>query len=183
MRTDANVNILGDGGSLDGKASLNKTGAGKLLVMAENGYTGATVLHNGVFSFNTLKDGGEKSALGASVEYAQNWIWDGGVWNYTGAASTSTNRSAKIYRDTEFCIENPFTVAMTGSIEGEGKVTISGEGELVPASQAFFKYGDTELKNGGTLKLKYMKSLTEKRYISMRRRPATSSSCLAETSL
>ncbi len=161
VRTDADVTISGEG-SLDGKASLNKTGQGKLSVETENGYTGASVLHDGVFSFATLKNGGEKSALGASVEYGQNWIWDGGVWNYTGA-STATNRDAKIYRDTEFNIEKASTVTMNGSIEGEGKVTISGKGTVVPASASFFKYGNTELKDGGTLKLTYVKSLAEKK--------------------
>lgn len=116
VRTDADVTIVGSG-SLDGKASLNKAGTGTLKVETENGYTGATVLHDGVFSFATLKNGGEKSALGASVEYAQNWIWDGGVWNYTGA-STATNRDAKIYRDTEFNIENASTVTMNGCHRG-----------------------------------------------------------------
>ena len=161
VRTDADVTIAGSG-SLDGKASLNKTGAGTLKVETENGYTGATVLHDGVFSFATLKNGGEKSALGASVEYAQNWIWDGGVWNYTGA-STATNRDAKIYRDTEFNIENASTVTMNGAIEGDGKVVISGKGTVVPSAPSFFKYGDTELKDGGTLKLTYMKTLADKK--------------------
>lgn len=161
VRSDANVTIAGSG-SIDGKASLNKTGEGTLQVDTENGYTGATVLHNGVFSFATLKNGGEKSALGASVEYAQNWIWDGGVWNYTGA-STETNREAKLYSNTEFNIEKASTVTMTGSIQGDATVTFSGKGTVVPSGSSFFKYGDTELKDGATLKLTYVKSLTEKK--------------------
>lgn len=161
VRTDADVTITGEG-SLDGTASLNKTWAGKLTVETLNGYTGQTVLHNGVFSFNTLKDGGEKSAIGASYEFAQNWIWDGGVWNYTGP-STSTNRSAMIYKDTEFNIENESTVGMSGSIEGDANLTISGNGTVEPASPDFFKYnGNTVLKDGGTLNLTYVKQLADK---------------------
>jgi len=161
VRTDADVVITGTG-SLDGPMSMNKTGAGKLTLETENGYTGATVLHDGTLSFATLKNGGEKSGIGASMDYAQNWIWDGGTWNYTGA-STSTNRSAQIYKDTEFNIENASTVSMSGSIEGSGNVTISGKGTVAPASEAFFKYdGNTVLKDGATLKLPYMSSLTSK---------------------
>lgn len=161
VRTDADVTITGQG-SLDGTASLNKTWAGKLNVETLNGYTGQTVLHNGEFAFNTLKDGGEPSAIGASFEFAQNWIWDGGVWNYTGP-STSTNRSAMLYKDTEFRIENASTVEMSGSIEGDANLTISGQGTLEPASPDFFKYnGNTVLKDGGTLNLTYVKQLADK---------------------
>lgn len=158
VRTDADVTITGQG-SLDGTASLNKTRSGKLTVETLNGYTGQTVLHDGEFAFNSLKDGGEKSAIGASFEFAQNWIWDGGVWNYTGS-STSTNRSATMYRDTEFRIENGVTVSMNGSIEGDGNLTISGKGTVEPASQDFFMYnGNTILKDGGRLILPYVKDL------------------------
>lgn len=161
VRTDADVVITG-AGSLDGSMSLNKTRGGKLTLETENGYTGATVLHEGTISFATLKDGGVNSGIGASLDYAQNWIWDGGTWNYTGP-STSTNRSAQIYKATELNIENSSTVSMSGSIEGSGDVTVSGQGTLAPASEEFFKYdGNTVLKDGATLKLPYMSSLTNK---------------------
>lgn len=161
VRTDADVTITGDG-SLDGSASLNKTRSGKLTVETLNGYTGQTVLHDGEFSFNTLKNGGEPSAIGASYEFAQNWIWDGGIWNYTGP-STSTNRSAMMYKDTEFHIDNASTVDMSGSIEGEANLIISGKGTVKPASPDFFKYvGSTVLKDGGTLNLTYVKQLANK---------------------
>ena len=161
VRTDADVLITGEG-SIEGSGSLNKTRGGTLTVETENGYTGQTVLHDGVFSFNTLKDGGERSAIGASFEFAQNWIWNGGTWSYTGP-STSTNRSAMLYKDTEFNIANDVTVSMTGGIEGDGNLAISGQGTLEPASADFFKYnGNTVLKDGATLNLTYVKQLTDK---------------------
>ncbi len=161
VRSDANVTLAGTG-SLDGEASLNKTGKGTLKVETVNGYKGATVLHDGEFSFGTLKDGGVNSAIGASDEFAQNWIWDGGVWNYTGG-NTSTNRSAQLYKDTEFRVENASTVTMSGDIEGDGNVTFSGKGTILPASPSFFKYnGKTVLADGGTLKLSYLKSVESK---------------------
>lgn len=156
VRSDANVTMTGDG-SLDGDGSLNKTGKGTLTVETLNGYKGATVLHNGTFSFSTLKNGGEASGIGASDEFAQNWIWDGGVWNYTGTA-TSTNRSVQLYQDTEFDVQNAVAVNMSGSIEGDANVTFGGKGTIVPADTTFFKYGNTTLKDGATLKLTYTKT-------------------------
>ena len=161
VRTEADVTITGEG-SLDGTASLNKTRSGRLTVETLNGYTGQTVLHDGEFAFNTLKDGGEKSAIGASYEFAQNWIWDGGAWDYTGP-STSTNRSATMYKDTEFRVAKGSTVAMSGGIEGEANLTLGGGGTVEPASQDFFKYdGNTILKDSVTLNLTYMKQLESK---------------------
>lgn len=152
VRGDGDAIITGDG-TISGTGSLNKTGAGTLTVETTNDYTGQTVLHNGTFSFSSLKDGGEESSLGASYEYSQNWIWDGGTWCYTGS-STSTNRNAMLYDDTEFNIANDVTVEMTGYIEGDGDVTISGNGTVEPESPEFFAFnGNTILKDGGTLNL------------------------------
>ncbi len=158
VRSNANVTITGDG-SLDG-GSLNKTWAGTLTVETTNNYTGQTVIHDGVFAFNSLKDGGEPSAIGASIEDAQNWIWDGGTWSYTGA-STSTNRNATLYNDTEFNIASSASVEMTGALEGEGNLNISGNGTLKPSSPSFFQFdGDVTLKDGGSLNLPYLATLT-----------------------
>lgn len=161
VRSDADITLTGTG-HIAGTGSMNKAWNGKLTVLTDNSYTGATVLHGGIFSFPTLKNGGENSAIGASIEYAQNWIWNGGVWNYTGQ-TTTTNRAAKLLADTEFNIENAATVNMTGHIEGDGNVEISGKGTLVPAAPSFFKWnGNTVLKDGGTLKLTYVKEVADK---------------------
>lgn len=161
VRTDANVTITGEG-SITGNASMNKTGAGELTLDTENSYTGATVLHNGTINFATLKDGGENSAIGASYEYAQNWIWDGGVWNYTGA-TTSTNRSAQLYKNTELNIANSATtVSFSGSIEGEADFTLGGSGTLKPASAKFFSYNGATVLKGGTLQLDYVDNDADK---------------------
>ena len=151
VRGEGDVVISGDG-TITGEGSFNKAGSGTLtLDMDDNDYTGQTVLHGGTFSFSSLKDGGENSSIGASYEYSQNWIWDGGIWNYTGS-STSTNRNAMVYDDTEFCVENDVTVDMTGYIEGTGNVTFSGAGTIRPADDSFFAYdGNTILKDGATL--------------------------------
>ena len=118
-----------------------------------NDYTGATVLRGGVVEFATLKNGGEASAIGASLEFAQNWVWYGGSWNYTGG-STSSNRSATIYKDTELNIaQSGATVKMSGTLEGNGGFILNGSGTLQPTTKAFFGYEGNTVLRGGTLYL------------------------------
>jgi autotransporter-associated beta strand protein len=150
--TDANVTIGGEG-YISGTASMNKAGNGTLTIMSDQQYEGATVLHGGTYAFSTLKNGGEASGLGKSQEFAQNWVMDGGTYLYTGG-STTTNRSARLYNDTELSIaKSGSIVTMNGSIEGQGDLTINGEGQLLVNTPDFFKFdGDLVLK-GGTVKL------------------------------
>jgi len=162
VNTPAAVTISGTG-SIAGETSVNKAGAGTLTVSTANTYTGATVLHQGTFAFNTLRNGDEPSAIGASSEFGQNWIWNGGTWNYTGA-STATNRSADLYADTEFDVQKSnATVSMNGTIGGTGSVTIGGRGTVQPASSAFFGYDGPTILCGGTLHLPYLASIEDKK--------------------
>ena len=150
--SDAHVTINGDG-YLSGSASLNKAGEGTLTIATDQQYEGATVLHKGVYEFSTLKNGGVASGLGMSQEFAQNWIMDGGVYKYTGA-TTSTNRSARLYNDTELNIANQnAVVTMSGSIEGQGNLIIDGEGQVLVNTADFFKYDGNLVMKGGALKL------------------------------
>ena len=152
VKSDANVTLNGTG-YLSGIASLNKTGKGTLTVATDQQYEGATVLHDGVYEFSSLKNGGEASGLGMSQEFAQNWVMDGGVYNYTGA-TTSTNRSAKLYSDTELNIANKSAVVtMNGSIEGQGDLIVNGEGTIAVNTKDFFKFDGNVMMKGGMLKL------------------------------
>ena len=150
--SDAHV-TLGGTGYVSGPASMNKTGKGTFTVASDQHYEGATVLHDGTFEFSTLKNGGEPSGLGMSQEFAQNWVMDGGVYKYTGT-TTSTNRSARLYNDTELNIANDAAVVtMNGSIEGQGNLTVNGEGQVLVNTDAFFNYDGNLVMKGGTLKL------------------------------
>ncbi len=150
--TDANVTIDGEG-YISGAASMNKAGNGTLTIMSDQQYEGATVVHGGTYAFSSLKNGGEPSGLGMSQEFAQNWVMDGGNYVYTGG-STTTNRSARLYNDTELTIAKTGSiVTMNGSFEGQGNLTINGEGQLLVNTPDFFKFdGDLVLK-GSTVKL------------------------------
>ena len=143
---------IGGTGNISGSGSMNKAGEGTLTLSTANTYTGATVLHEGVLEFNTLKNGGEASSLGAGIKDAQNWIMDGGTYRYTGG-TTSTDRSAKLTRETTLEIANNATVTMNGAFEGTAGLVLDGKGQTTVADKNFFSYnGPTTLK-GGTLYL------------------------------
>lgn len=153
VKGDADVTISGEDGVIGGTGSMNKAGAGVLKLESNNAYTGATVLRGGTIEFATLKNGGENSAIGASQEFAQNWVWYGGTYRYTGA-STSTNRSAIIYKDTEFDIANgSATVTMSGKMEGNGGFVLNGNGTLSLNKNDFFAYEGATILRGGKLYL------------------------------
>ena len=150
--TDANVTIDGEG-YISGAASMNKAGNGTLTIISDQQYEGATVLHGGTYAFSSLKNGGEVSGLGKSQEFAQNWAMNGGTYLYTGG-STITNRSARLYDDSELTISKTGSmVTMNGSFEGQGNLTINGEGQLLVNTPDFFKFDGNLILKGGTVKL------------------------------
>ena len=152
VRSDANVTINGTG-YISGSASMNKTGEGTLVIASPQQYEGATVLHKGTYEFASLKNGGVASGLGKSQEFAQNWIMDGGIYKYTGIA-TSTDRSATLYNNTELNIsKSATTVTMNGGIEGQGDFIVNGLGTLSVNTANFFRFDGNVVMKGGTLKL------------------------------
>ena len=80
---DAGVTFTGSG-KRTGNGSFNKAGVGTVILNTENTYLGATVAHEGTIQFSTLNDVGVASGIGASHEFAQSWIWNGGIWRYMG---------------------------------------------------------------------------------------------------
>ena len=152
VRSDANVTLNGTG-YISGSASLNKTGNGTLTVATDQQYEGATVLHAGTYEFSSLRNGGVSSGLGKSQEFAQNWVMDGGTYQYTGA-SAATNRSATLYNNTTLAIDNATTaITMNGSFEGQGDLTIDGKGQLLVNNTSFFSYDGSLIVQGGEVKL------------------------------
>jgi len=152
VRSDANVTLNGTG-YISGSASLNKTGKGTLTVASDQQYEGATVLHNGIYEFSSLKNGEVPSGLGKSQEFAQNWIMAGGTYKYTGI-TTATNRSAKLYDDTGLNIAKSGTVVtMNGAIEGQGNLIIDGEGQLQVNNPGFFNFDGNLVLQGGEVNL------------------------------
>lgn len=152
VKGNGNITLNGEG-NIGGLTSMNKAGEGTLAINTTNKYSGATVLHEGTIEFNSLKNGGEASAIGSSKEFAQNWIFDGGTYKYTGA-TTATNRSAKLMRPTVFNIEqSSAVVTMNGSLEGNSDFILDGKGQLKVGTTKFFTHTGATQLNGGTLYL------------------------------
>lgn len=155
VNSDANLTIEGSG-AISGETSVNKAGEGTLTLNTLNTYTGATVLHEGTLAFNTLKNGGVASAIGQSVNFAQNWVMDGGTYRYTGG-TTSTDRSAKLSGSTVFEIADAkATVTMNGVIEGTSAANnfiLDGNGQLTVGTSKFFGYTGQTILRGGILYL------------------------------
>lgn len=152
VRGNGSVIIDGDG-QIAGNGSMNKAGEGKLALYSLNSYTGATVLHEGVLEFNSLKNGSEPSAIGASANFAQSWIFDGGTYRYVGE-TTATDRAAQIKRETELDIANKGTsVTMNGIFEGDGDLVFNGDGQVTIGTAKFFGYKGATILRGGKVYL------------------------------
>ena len=148
------VNLTVGGAAIGGAASVNKAGTGTLTLTGANTYTGATVVHDGVLEFSSLKNGGEASSIGSSVEYAQNWIFDGGTYRYTGG-NTTTNRSLKFSSTSTFDIKSA-TVTMNGAIEAPDATSdfiLDGAGQLTVGTTKFFGHKGATILKGSTLYL------------------------------
>lgn len=148
------VQLTVSGNAIGGETSVNKAGEGILTLTGDNTYTGATVVHDGTLEFSSLKNGGVASSIGASMEYAQNWIFDGGAYRYTGP-TTSTNRSLKLSNTSTFDVKSA-TVTMNGVVEGaddESSFIIDGGGQLTVGTTKFFGYKGPTVLKGATLYL------------------------------
>lgn len=152
VEEDKSVSISGTG-AIVGATTVNKAGKGTFTLKTPNQYTGATICHDGVFEFSSLKDGGTASSIGASQEFAQNWVFNGGEFRYTGA-STSTNRSARVLSNSKLTVVNSSaTVTMNGAFEGKGDLTIGGKGTIQVNTKNFFALTGATILEGGTLYL------------------------------
>lgn len=135
------------GSSISGVGSVNKTGTGKLSLMSDNNYTGATVLYRGTLELNKIANGGLPSSIGASPNYDFNLVLKGGKLSYTGA-SVSTDRSIVIENNPEISIETNGTVlTQNGIITGTGSLTKSGAGTLLSKNINTYD-GTTTITNG-----------------------------------
>ncbi|OQP40034.1 hypothetical protein A4H97_17610 [Niastella yeongjuensis] len=145
-------------GNITGTKSLNKAGSGSLSLLTNNTYTGTTVLHGGTIGMNSLTNGGVPSSIGASANYAFNWVWKGGSWMYTGA-TTSTDRNATLDATTEFNVSNPgSTVTFTGVLSGDGGLIKSGAGRMVVKNAN--PYAGETVINGGILEVSPVSAAT-----------------------
>ena len=130
VKAEADYTFNGNG-AISGDGSVNKTGSGKLALLTNNTYNGATVVWDGTLEINKLANGGAASSIGASPNYAFNWVWKGGKINYTGS-TVATDRDVALDENSEFAVsKGSATVTFNGSIAGSGGLTKSGSGSMV----------------------------------------------------
>lgn len=140
--------LLSGNGVIAGAGSVNKTGSGKLSLLTNHTYTGATVLHQGTMEINTLANGGVPSSIGASENYDFNWVWKGGTIRYTGA-TVSTDRSVALESTSEFEVANSSaTVTIAGVIAGEGDFVKTGPGKVYSTFGKHTYTGNTVVRQG-----------------------------------
>lgn len=121
--------ILGD---ITGANSMEKSGAGNLVVRSAASYTGATILGNaggnlggGTITAFTLANGGAASGLGASSSVASNLVFQSGTLNYIGGGA-STDRLFSVAANTG----NAATIAIGISNNGYGNLNFTNPGAI-----------------------------------------------------
>ncbi|MFC0875691.1 autotransporter-associated beta strand repeat-containing protein [Saccharicrinis sp. FJH2] len=136
-------------GNISGSGSVNKTGSGTFSISTLNTYTGATVVWDGTLIINKLANGGVASGLGASQNYAFNWVMKGGAVHYVGG-SASTDRNITLDETAELGINSASAiVTMNGTLNGAGGFVKSGDGTLKLYNEIGNNYeGDTYIKGG-----------------------------------
>lgn len=154
VEAEKELALSADGGVITGATSVNKAGKGRLHVEGKHSYTGATVVNEGEYAFDSLADGGAMSSLGASEEFAQNWIFNGGTFTYAGMVNATTNRCARILKESVFSIaESGKKVTLNGKFEGQGNLVLDGKGSFVPNTTQFFNYTGATILKGGLMLL------------------------------
>jgi fibronectin-binding autotransporter adhesin len=95
-----------------GATGFAKAGAGRAALSALNTYSGATTISAGTLSVNTIANGGQASAIGASGSASSNLVIEGATLQYTGATATS---------------DRGFTLATSGAVTA-GTIDVSSAG-------------------------------------------------------
>lgn len=106
---------------ISGASELTKAGSSTLSLIADNTYSGRTVVSAGTLTASTLANGGSACSIGASSSAAANWVLGPATFRYTGtpvtinrgytlAAGNSPVRAAVMRLDNDLTIGGPCTV-------------------------------------------------------------------------
>jgi fibronectin-binding autotransporter adhesin len=139
-----------------GPVGFTKAGTGQVTLTGSNTYTGPTTISGGVLSVNTIGNGGQPSAIGASSNDPGNLVLENGTLQYTSATSTTSDRGITLVsggpaRNIEVTDANA-NLAFGGQVtsaDGAG-LTKTGPGTLT-LSNAGNNYVGATVIAGGTL--------------------------------
>lgn len=122
--------LCGDGG-ISGIGGLTKNGKGELIVdLANNDYTGATVINGGTLTVNNLADAGNVSAIGASSVDTTNLVINGATLKID-AYNMATDHGVTVKDTATVNIANSNgSLSLKGVIRGDGYILKTGEGQL-----------------------------------------------------
>jgi fibronectin-binding autotransporter adhesin len=128
--SNLNYSITGSG-KISGLTGLLKQGGATLALLntGGNNYTGPTLINGGALVVNSLANGGQPSAIGASSANPTNLVLSGsGTLTYTGPAAT---------------INRGYSATTGGGIDTEGNLTLSGR--AIGGLGTFNKTGPAQL--------------------------------------
>ena len=120
-------------GVISGTGSLNKSGAGEVILSGTNTYTGVTTISAGTLSVASIGNGGVAGNLGQATNAAANLVLGGGTLKYT-ESSVSSDRNFTLSTGTSSTIDvntSGTTLTLSGaSTATTGALTKAGAGTL-----------------------------------------------------
>jgi autotransporter-associated beta strand protein len=116
-------------GDISGNCTLEKSGAGKLIVQNKNSYSGPTILKGGTVEVEELGNAGELTSLGSADNNNDNIIFDGGTLSIT-ANESNTNRNMSFIGNGSLYTGSNKSLIVNSVLSGAGKLNKTGLGKL-----------------------------------------------------
>ncbi|MBN2612900.1 MAG: autotransporter-associated beta strand repeat-containing protein [Bacteroidales bacterium] len=135
-------------GFISGPGDMVKTGEGRLEIINNNRYTGATIINQGVIEISGLNKSYLSGPLGSSAPHSENLVLNGGILEINGNPCT-TNRGMTVGTGGGTLQVGGYSnnVEIMGTITGNGTLTKTGTGTLTLTSANDYT-GGTMIREG-----------------------------------
>ncbi|SDG66878.1 autotransporter-associated beta strand repeat-containing protein [Dyella sp. 333MFSha] len=148
-------------GTVNGAGALIKNGEGTLAMSGTLSQGGGVTVNDGTLVLsgnntyegaNTLNDGTLQIASDANLGDAANHVvFQGGQLHVTGDTTTARTVDTTAGSDADLVVDGGKTVALNGTVQGQGGLVASGTGTLVLGSANTYTGGTSV--NGGTVRI------------------------------